>query len=313
MVVDSLVLIVSLLVLLYSADLFIDTVIKVARSMGLSTMVVSLTIVAVGTSLPELMASVAAAIKNHTEITVGNIIGSNICNVGLILGVPALFASITCDRAVLRREGYIALFVSVLLTGIAFISAEVSRTWGVVFLASFVAFIVSAFKNGQNAAESIEEAEIEDSMLVIIFKLLIALVLLLISSEFLVRATVSLALDLGASESVIAISLLAFGTSVPELSVAIAAAKRNEGDILVGNIMGSNISNILLVLGTAAVIQPLSFSPAMILLDVPVMTFIAMLMVYFLYKPEGVSRGEGILLLFIYALVIVRCVVFPSS
>jgi len=325
MYVDLLTLLISLAVLIYAADAFIDAVVLFAERMRIPPMVVGLTIVAIGTSLPELMASGAAAIKGYPEIALGNVIGSNVCNVGLILGLPALFTVITCSRAVVVREGMVMLFVTALLWGITAASGGLSRTTGFVFVVGFFAFIGWVFLKSSlerrrenetdNSDEDTDSAEKthEDAQKIrgLMVKMLAALAALLISSEFLVRATVGLAQAWGVSEGVIAISVIALGTSLPELSVSIAAAKRNQGDILVGNILGSNISNILLVLGISSMITPFQVRPITLSLDFPMVALLSILMVWFLYRKEGIDLKRGVLLLVLYALVIVRCVMIP--
>ena len=326
MLSEFIILVVSLAVLLYSADQLIDTVVKLAKGLNVSTMVVGLTVVAIGTSLPELMASSAAAIKGHPNIAVGNVIGSNVCNVGLILGLPALFFPILCRRSVLQREGVLMLLATAAFLLLAFLGG-LNRLFGGVFVLAFIAFVYFAFQAGEEedsqtpsepAEEKEEETErsaVEESkrIRIVILKMMGFLVALLASSEFLVRATVSLASAMGVSEGVIAISMIAFGTSLPELSVSIAAAKKNQGDILVGNILGSNISNILLVLGATALITPFSVHPVSLYFDLPLMSLLAVLMLVFLWQTNGITRHKGMTLLGLYGLMILRCAFFPEA
>jgi cation:H+ antiporter len=328
---------VSLGVLVKAADTFIDTAVECANRLHISPMVVGLTIVAVGTSLPEAVASAAAAFEGVPQIAIGNVLGSNICNIALILGLPALMVPITCRREVIVREGSVMLGISVFLWISCLIFGGLSRSAGVVFVLAFFAFIyivmkmskkevVAANSNVDSSAElAKEEKNLESSAAGAlsdkasdsgsfskeILIMVTALIFLLGSSKFLVDATVDIARGLGISETVIAISLIALGTSLPELAVSIAAVKKRQGDIMVGNILGSNISNILLVLGLTSAIQPFSVEKITLLFDFPMMILLSGLMFYYLYTEKGIDKPRGTLFLSLYAITIARCVIFP--
>ena len=320
MIVDLLIFAVCLAALVYSSDSLIDTVAMLAERLKIPPMVVGLTVVAVGTSLPEVMASVAAAFKGYPEIAVGNVVGSNICNVALVLGFPALFYNINCSTKVIQKEGSIMLFTSVLLTAIGLFSLTITRGIGLVFVSSFFAFITFVFISAKGGAKKqeeetteIQETEQSSPFYVELLKVASMLVILLASSKFLVDSTVSLATAFGVSEAVIAISLIALGTSLPELSVSVSAARKKQGDILVGNILGSNISNILLVLGSTALVKPFGVSAQVAKIDMPIMLFLAACMYAFLYSEKGINRSRAIVLLTVYGLVILRCIFIGNS
>jgi cation:H+ antiporter len=320
MVIDLLIFVVSLAALLYSADSLIDSACQLAERLKISPMVVGLTIVAVGTSLPEVMASAAAALGDKPEIAVGNVVGSNICNVALILGLPAIFYNITCRRRVLKREGSIMLAVSGTFLLVALFLEGFTRVLGVGFIVTFFSFIAMVFvqanKESGGESEAISATEGHEPGTSLTRTILLTcgmLVLLLASSKFLVDSTVALATAVGVSEAVIAISLIAFGTSLPELSVSISAARKKQGDILVGNILGSNISNILLVLGVTSVIKPFEIQSIIRYLDIPIMFGLACMMYFFLYSDRGIDRNRGIVLLSVYAGVILRCIFIGNS
>ena len=324
MLEQSLTLVFSLAALLLSADKLVDLAVQLAQRLGVTPFVIGLTIISVGTSLPEVMASGAAALRGYPEIAVGNVVGSNICNVGLILGLPAVFAAISCRRPIVLREGAVMVLITLSFWFLAAVFGGISQFVGLLFLLAFVSFVYWALKSNENQnvegdsdVSFLEEQTSERSpgkeiqMFSVVAKLVLSFVVLLLSSEFLVRSTVGLAQALGVSEGVIALSLIAFGTSLPELSVSYASARQGLGDVLVGNVLGSNITNLLLVLGVSASIHPLSFGPTTISLDIPLMTVFALLMVYFLFHNRGITRGKGLLLLSLYSLVIVRCVYGP--
>lgn len=335
MILSFIIFAVSLTVLVKAADVFIDTAVDCAQRLNISPMVVGLTIVAVGTSLPEAVASAAAAFEGVPQIAIGNVLGSNICNVALILGLPALMVPITCRREVIVREGSVMLGISIGLWFACLFFGGLSRSVGVLFVLAFFAFIYIVMKLSKaeqmyDAAEKIAEGGVLDSgegdasdqavapsekegegFLKEGLIMLASLVFLLASSKFLVDSTVDLARGLGISETVIAISLIALGTSLPELAVSIAAVKKKQGDIMVGNILGSNISNILLVLGITSAIKPFTVETLTLWFDFPMMVLLSGLMFYYLYNDRGIDKPRGALLLSLYAVTIARCVIFP--
>jgi len=309
MLLDILIFLLSLAGLIYSADYFIDRSVELSEKFRLPKMVVGLTIVAIGTSLPEAAASLVASLSGHPEIAIGNVVGSNICNIALILGLPALLAPIVAGEKFVKRDGRLMLMVSILVFALAAFTGSIPSWAGSIFLGGFAAYIFYLLKFSENEDESPESfgEEEYDSMLVFTAKLVASAGAIVLSSDFLVQSTVSLARALDVSEAVIALSLVAFGTSLPELSVSIAAVKKQEGEILVGNIFGSNISNILMVLGLASIVNPIPISQSILQIDLPIMLATSFLMVYFLSRPAGIDKPRGVLFLTIYAAVILRC------
>lgn len=305
---DFLILIVSLAVLLYSSDKLVELAVQLARSFKISPIVIGLTIVSIGTSLPEVMTSVVASFQGHTQIAIGNVVGSNICNIALILGLPALFYSIRTSPKVLKVDCGIMLGVSFLLWGVVYMG-PISRIIGGIFLFLFALFIFNTL-NSEEESEGITEEAIVGNMKIFL-GFFTSFILVLLSSKFIVDSAVNVASQIGVSKNVIAISIIAFGTSVPELSVSIAAARKKQLGLLVGNIIGSNISNILLVLGAAAVVSPLHASSVSFTLDIPIMLSVSLLGVLFLSAKNGITPLKGAILLLCYALVVWRCVVLP--
>lgn len=312
MLVQLLCLSVALAVLLYSSDMLVDVAVKIAKLFKVSSMAIGLTVVSVGTSLPEVITSAVAAYENHPEIAIGNVVGSNICNIGLFFGLTGLFCLITCKKNILLKDGGIMIMLSAFIWALSLFFGELSRFTGVALLIGFVLYIYSSLSSKNSALdEELEAHELKETRTVLAIKLFFSFTALLLSSKYLVDSAVSLAMILGVSKNVIAISLVAFGTSVPELSVSISAARKRQTDILVGNIVGSNIANILLVLGLAAVIRPLNFDRITTLVDLPIMIAFALLAFLFLYRGSGVTKPKALIFLLAYALVIWRCVVFP--
>jgi len=303
----------SLCVLVWSSDLLVSSSVAIARRFNMSTMAIGMTIVAIGTSLPELAASAVAAYRGFSDITLGNVVGSNICNIGLIIGLSAVFSSISVRRKVVERECIVMVVVTLFYWGWAEYALTFSRMLGAIFVFVFFTFLYWATRTGTNKDnEDLELKEVENQGNAIIFlKCVVSLVLLLLSSEYLVTSVVAIAESLHVSQAVIAISLVAFGTSVPELSVSISAAKQKQGDILIGNILGSNITNILLVIGASALIKPINVSRNLLMFDFPIMAIFGFLLFAFLISSGGITRIRGIVLLSIYSFGILRLLFFP--
>ncbi len=330
MIANFFLLIMSLSVLIKSADFFIDSSVIIAKRLHISKMVIGLTIVSIGTSLPELAISTAAAFNGHSQIALGNVVGSNICNIGVILGITALINPITCPRKNIKSEGFLMLGITILFWTLSALLGEIPRFIGGLYLIIFVIFLVCLIKrkppelqdlisdeksesNEKEYSEVEVNADLHDdnsSTLNLIVKLALAMTAVLVSSEYMIRATVALARGFNVSEHIIALSMIAFGTSLPELSVSIAAIKKNHGDILVGNIMGSNISNILLILGVTSLILPIRIDALTLKLDYTMMAFLSVLMILFLYQKNGINRNKGIVFLGLYSLVLWRCISF---
>ena len=302
----ALLFIVSIGLLVYSAGLLVDCAVQLAKSFRLSKAVIGLTIVAVGTSLPELSASLAGAIENHPDIAMGNVIGSNICNIALIVGLPALFFTVRCTRNLFLHEGVVMIFASATVWALALVYDGIPRTAGFLLVLAFVVFLVQLVQAKGDEQEEDAAPGKSGSLLRLALKSTFSLGLLLLSSHFVVHGAVGLAQALGVSENVIALTLIALGTSLPELSVSIAAGKRGQTDILIGNIIGSNIANLLLIAGISAAVRPLPVNPASILFDLPAMVLLAVLLMLFLVRKHGVTRLHGLFFLLCYGLVICR-------
>lgn len=312
MIADLIILAASVAILLVASDKFVEAAASIANRLGISSMVIGLTVVAIGTSLPEAAASVVASLRGHSDIALGNVVGSNICNIGLILGLAAISRRVTCPPEVVGREGFGMLLSTFFLWLIGILAGAISQVVGIVMLVIFAIVILIAFNAGkvEKLIESgLEEAEIDKQKPIysIILMLVVSLAGVLVSSEFLVSSAVSIAKALDVSENVIALSIVALGTSLPELSVSVAATRRGEGELLIGNILGSNISNILLVLGLSASVSPVQFPQIAIDLDIPIALAFSILLIIFLRTKAGLTRFRGILLLGGYALVLWRC------
>jgi cation:H+ antiporter len=292
--------------LVWGADRLVAGASALARNLGVSPLVIGLTIVAFGTSAPELVVSGVAAYRGNPGLAVGNAIGSNIANIGLVLGVTAIVYPLRVESETLKRE-YPLLMLIMIASLIMAADLVFDRTEGYLLLTGLVALIIWMIRfglrrpHGDPLAEDFE-AEIPSNMptRTAVLWLIVGLIILPISSKFLVDGAIFIARSLEVSEVVIGLSIMAFGTSLPELAAALTSALRHEDDLAIGNVIGSNMFNILGVLGIAAVINPVSVDILMLKQDFPVMFLFTMLlffMAYGIHGPGRISRKSGILLL----------------
>jgi len=302
-------LIVGLLLLIWGADRLVYGAAATARNLGVAPLLIGLTIVAFATSAPEVLVSIVAAFRGETDLAVGNAIGSNIANIGLVLGTVALIRPIEMTSATLRRE-MPALLAVTLLTVSLFLDTHLSRVDGLVLLTGL--FIVMiwltrlGFRSSASDPMSVEyEAEIplHVNMRMAIFWLVIGLASLLVGAELLVDAAINIAHALGVTELVIGIVLVALATSLPELAVSMVSALKGEYGLALGTIVGSNIFNMLAVIGVAAVIEPAELPTSVLSLHIFVLVAFTLALFAMTYDYDGkgrISRLEGGALLVAY-------------
>lgn len=305
----SLEVIAGLLLLIWGADRFVHGAAATARNLGVAPLLIGLTVVAFATSAPEILVSIVAALRGEPGIAFGNAIGSNIANIGLVLGAVALVSPIELRSATLRREMSALLAVSLLVVSL-FLDTYLSVVDGAVMLAGLVIVMIWLTKLGIRSAASDPlrsdyEAEIPKhvKMPMAIFWLLLGLATLLVGADLLVDGASEIAKMFGVSEVVIGISLVAIGTSLPELAVSLVSALKKEFGLAIGNIVGSNIFNLLAVIGVAATIAPTAISPSVLSLHIFVMvafTLVLFAMTYDYDDKGQMSRLEGGALLFAY-------------
>ena len=303
---NSLEVIAGLVLLIWGTDRFVHGAASAARNFGVPPLLIGLTIVAFATSAPEILVSIVAAMRGEPGLAVGNAIGSNIVNVGLVLGCVAIVRPIQLRSATLRRE-MPALLAVTLLTVSLFLDSKLSRVDGLVMLTGLVIVMIWLTRLGVRSAPSDPikqdfEAEIPSDVRtpLAIFWLLVGIVTLLFGARLLVDGSIEIARLLGVSEVVIGILLVAFGTSLPELAVSLVSAMKGEYGLAIGNIVGSNIFNLLAVLGAASIIAPLQLAPIVLSLHVFVMVAFTLVLFAMTYDYDGkneLSRIEGLALL----------------
>ncbi|MBC8344918.1 MAG: calcium/sodium antiporter [Candidatus Marinimicrobia bacterium] len=288
-------LVVGSAMLYFGAEWIVKGGISIADRLGIPPLVIGLTVVAFGTSLPELVVSIIAAIEGSSEIAVGNVVGSNIANVGLVLGLSALIFPISVHYGHLRRDLFIYLGVCALFALFAF-DGRISRFEGMVFFISLIFYVLLSIKH-PNGEESTSEEGAEGRMGRLLATLIAGIILLGFGADLFVDGAVYLARLLGVSEIAIGMSVVAFGTSLPELATSAMAAFRKESAISIGNIIGSNIFNILSVLGIASIIQPLDSPKSIMSLEVPIMIGYGFAMLLVAKLPQPINRFTSFILL----------------
>jgi cation:H+ antiporter len=309
MLVNAAEIIGGLVLLIWGADRFVHGASAAARNLGIAPVLIGLTIVAFATSAPEILVSGVAAFRGEPGLAFGNAIGSNIVNIGLVLGCVAMIRPIELKSATLRREMPALLAVS-LLTVSLFLDTFLSRVDGLVLLTGLVIVMIWMARLGYRSAENDPMATDYDaeipvgvSMRAAFSWLAVGLVTLLIGAELLVDGSIEVARFLGVSEVVIGITLVAFGTSLPELAVSLVSAFKKEYGLAIGNIVGSNIFNLLAVIGLAATISPSALAPSVLSLHIFVMVAFTLVLYAMTYDYDGkaeLSRLEGLALFSAY-------------
>ncbi|MDR5874447.1 calcium/sodium antiporter [Halomonas sp. CUBES01] len=303
--------VVGLVLLIWSAEKFIDGAAATSRWLGLSPLLIGMLVIGFGTSAPEMMVSVLAAMQGNPGLAVGNAYGSNIANIGLVLGFVALLAPLAVHSGVIRKEIPLLLVV-MLVTGLMLYDGWVARWEAVCLLLALVIFIVVSIvrsRGQQDDALISEVAETLDSKPMsrgtAIMWTLVGLVLLIASSRLLVWGAVEIAVRFGVSDLIIGLTVVAIGTSLPELASSITALRRNEHDMVLGNVVGSNLFNSLAVVGLAGVIAPIETGQEVLQRDWSVMLVMTVLMMLFAFswrgRPRRINRfeGAGLLTMFI--------------
>ncbi|MFN4205204.1 MAG: calcium/sodium antiporter [Agrobacterium albertimagni] len=278
--------------LYFGAEWLLRGAIGVAQKLAIPTLIVSLVIVGFGTSMPELLVSVRAALTGSSDIALGNVVGSNTANILLIVGTCALIFPITHWDKGVKRDTYVMIGAAVLLLGLVQFEA-IGRLAGLVMVAVLIAYILYAYIQGKGTIEELANEDVKHEILGTGFMTLLivgGLATLFVGAELLVRGATNLARDFGISEAVIGLTVVAVGTSLPELATGIMSAMRKHSDIMIGNIVGSNIFNILFILGVTSVIQPISVDPRFGSFDVPVMLGITLGFAFLLLAHLGVRR-----------------------
>ena len=305
-------LVIGFLLLVKGADYFVEGASSIAKKLRIPTFVIGLTIVAFGTSAPELAVSISAALKGSNDIAIGNVVGSNIFNTLVVLGASAAITPIAVEKGIIKKDYPLSIFAAILLGVLSLDmilfkapAMTLSRVDGIILLVAFAFFMYTTVKAGlkQRAAANPEHEEALANMYMPAWKSILILVVglagIVIGGDLSVEGAKEIARAFGLSEALIGLTIVAFGTSLPELVTSIIAARKGESDIAVGNVIGSNIFNIFFILGVSATILPMNVSSTY-LYDIAILVAVMVLSYIPIAKTKKVSRGMGVTMVAAY-------------
>ena len=290
-------LIVGFVMLIKGADWFVEGAAGIARKFGIPQLVVGLTIVAMGTSAPEAAVSITAALKGNAGISIGNVVGSNIMNIFVILGLSAVIIAIAIQESTIKYEIPYLLFISIVFLIMGYTGGTITLLEGIVLWALFILYLAYLFRLAKKGSD--EEEEENRSPLFLLLSGIVGAIIIVWGSNITVDSATAIAKMIGLSESFIGLTIVALGTSLPELVTSVTAAKKGNADIAIGNIVGSNIFNILFVIGTTALIITVPFA-ANFLIDSAIAIFAAILLWVSVFKAKKLTRTSGIIMLLCY-------------
>ncbi len=296
-------LLVGFVLLVKGADFFVDGAVGISRKLKIPAVVVGLTIVAFGTSAPETSVSIAAAIAGSNGIAVGNVLGSNMFNLLVVTGLSAIFMVLPVSREILKRDFPYMMFITVVMLGMLLLVSpmELNRADGVIMLALFVFFlaytVIGALRSRNE--ESAGDAEVPKLWKSLLLSA-VGVVAIVIGGDMVVDSATVLALAWGMDEILVGLTIVACGTSLPELVTSVVASKKGENDIAIGNVVGSNIFNILLVLGLSSSINPIKVGPEVVI-DTVVLIAVSLIFAIPMYKNKKLGRVSGAFMVLTYA------------
>lgn len=311
-----LILVIGFVLLIKGADFFVEGSSSVAKKFHVPAMLIGMTIVAMGTSLPECAVSVTASLANNNSLAVSNVIGSNIFNLMVVCGACALFSPLTIRQDTLKKEFPLSIICAALMLVLGYIGMTLGHIDGIIFLVLFVGYLLWMIQSAKKAraavlsdsAQSgqIEQAEFVEENIAILptWKSLVfiigGMIAIKFGGDFVVDGASSIASSMGLSQTLIGLTIVAMGTSLPELVTSLVAAKKGEVDMALGNVIGSDIFNILFVLGIATAISPISFLMENVI-DIILLIIMSVIVLAFAWTRQQINRKEGILMLLMYA------------
>ena len=312
---SAIILVIGFVLLIKGADFFVEGSSSVAKKFNVPSLIIGMTIVAMGTSLPELAVSVTASMIGNNTLAVSNVAGSNIFNLMVVCGACALFAPLTIEKNTLLKEFPFSIICAGLLVVLGFLGMSLGRVDGIIFLVIFIVYLfwmIRSAKQARNAGDKLEEEEeefIEEEIKILpMWKCLLfivgGMIAIKFGGDFVVDGASTIAAGFGLSQTLIGLTIVALGTSLPELVTSIVAARKDEVDMALGNVIGSNIFNILLILGVAAVISPITFLMENII-DIVILIVMSLVVWIFAWTSKEINRKEGIMMLLMYAVYMV--------
>lgn len=299
MIQQIIILLVGFIFLVKGADWFVDGAASIARKMGIPQLIIGLTIVAMGTSMPEAAVSITAAMQQNAGITIGNVVGSNILNIFIILGITALITNVKIQKSTIRYEIPFMIFITIILMIFGMTDMKITFIEGVFLWILFIAYLVYLFIMARNSETQEEEKDIPVWKCLLF--ILIGGILVVKGSDFAVSGASAIARYFGMSERFIGLTIVAFGTSLPELVTSVTAAKRGNVGIAIGNIVGSNIFNILFVIGTTSLICSVPFE-SKFMIDSMIAVIAGLVLWFGTMKHQELRKPCGIIMLLCYGL-----------
>ncbi|MCR1848468.1 calcium/sodium antiporter [Paraclostridium sordellii] len=306
-----LILIIGFVLLIKGADIFVEGASSIAKKFNVPPMLIGLTIVAMGTSAPEAAVSISSSLAGQNDMSIANVVGSNFFNILIVLGVSAVIAKLPVQKDTIKKDTPFLIFISALLVVFCF-GLKLSRFEGLILLILFIVFLINTIKSNLNqnnnevsSGETAIAIEIPDydsksvSMPKTLLICLVGIIGIVYGGDLVVDSASSIATSFGMSANLVGLTIVAMGTSLPEFVTSIIAVRKGETDIAIGNVIGSNIFNILLVLGLAAIIHPMAIS-LVAFIDTIFMTAITILLYIFIKKNNSLSKAQGILFIIVY-------------
>ena len=304
----AVVLVAGFVLLIKGADFFVEGSSSVAKRLRVPSIIIGLTIVAMGTSLPECAVSLTASMSGQNALAVSNVIGSNMFNLMVVSGFCAVFCSLPIEKETLKKEFPFSVGCGVLLLVLGYMGMSVGHLDGVILLILFAAYIISMVRSALKARAAGMQVEEEEYEIIPVWKSIVfiigGMIAIKFGGDFVVDGAVVIATGFGLSENLIGLTIVACGTSLPELVTSVVAARKNEVDMALGNVIGSNVFNILFVLGIATSISPIAFIMENII-DIILLTFMSIFVWILGWTKQKIDRREGIIMLVIYAVYLV--------
>lgn len=302
---QTILIIIGFILLIKGADILVDGSSAIAKKLHIPEIIIGLTIVSIGTSMPELFVSTTSAIEGHSDISIGNIIGSNICNLLLILGLSAIIRPVKFQKQTKIIENPMSIILTIMFLIICNTEQYISRAEGLILIILFIIFLIYTIMMGIRSQKNMVLLELEDTKNISLIKnvslIILGISILKIGGELVVDNAQEIARMLNVSEKIIGLTIVAVGTSLPELVTSVTAAIRGESDIAIGNIVGSNIFNMLLIIGLSALIQPINYNITYNYQMMVLFTGMILMMIFPFMKPKDkLSRIEGIIFVILY-------------
>ena len=301
-------LVVGFFLLIKGADFFVEGSSSIAKMLRVPSLIIGMTIVAMGTSFPECSVSINASIAGSNGLAISNAVGSNIFNLMVVCGFCTLFCPLAVDKGTLKKEFPFSIIVALILLAFGSAGMVLGHIDGIILTLVFAIFLYWMVMSAKKARAGGNQADGDDYEIIpvwkCIFYILGGIIAIIIGGDVVVDSASKIAAQFGMSDNLIGLTVVAFGTSLPELVTSVVAAKKNEVDMALGNVIGSNIFNILLVLGVAAAISPVAFIMENVI-DIVVLVVMSLIVWWFAWSKQKITRGEGIIMLLMYAIYVV--------